>query len=218
MNIIGMGDEMRDLHINWIIPVILIILIMDFLIFNQPVFPFIALGIIAIMADIFENRNYQNKFLYFPLIAVILSLVLIITYFQMSSPSYNGNLIYDYSIIGIFVILTICLVYWLFSKMKKYQKTVSIYQDAIKINPKDTKAWNNEGTALAGINEYQKAMKCFDKVLEIDHKDGSAWHNKGVILEKLRKPQEALKYYDKALELDPKLEKAKKTGKIILES
>jgi len=189
---------------------------------NQPVSPLaiiiIALGIISIITRSFVNRQYQNKFLYFSIIPIIVAIVLIFTYFQTSTPSYKGNTISDYGLVGIFVLVTSLLVYMSFREMKNYQKAIAIYDDALKINPKDTTALNNKGTALISLNKYQEAIKCFEKALEIDPKDASVLHNKGVNLEKLGKHQDAIKYYDRALELDPQFEGAKKSGKFILEN
>jgi tetratricopeptide (TPR) repeat protein len=105
-----------------------------------------------------------------------------------------------------------------FNINRKQSQEIIEYNKTLKINSKDTTAWNNKGTVFAKIGRYQEAINCFDKVLEIDPMDAGAWHNKGVIFDNLRNPKEAIKHYDKALALDPKLEKAKQTGKIILES
>lgn len=178
----------------------------------------LAVSIILFMTAIFINRKYQNRTLYFSLVILILVLMLIFTYLQVSTPIYKGNKILDYSIAVIFVLMTFLLVYDLKYKMDKYQEAVAIYDDSLKTNPQDTISWNNKGAALISINEYQEAIECFDKALKIHPKDAAALHNKGVSLEKLGKHQEAIKYYDQALAQDPTFEQAKKDGKIILEN
>ena len=205
-----------------IFQIILFLFIASASLFNPPVSIFdvtiIGFMIIGTITYIFEIRHYQNKVLNFTMLSIIVALVLIITNYQISSPFYSGDIIFDYITVGIFVLGTGFLIYWLLGEMKIYQKTILKYDNSLKINPEDTTALNNKATALISLKKYQEAMKCFEKAMKIDPLDAIVWHNKGVNLEKLGKHQEALKYYDKALELDPKFEVSKKSGKIILES
>ena len=37
---------------------------------------------------------------------------------------------------------------------------------AIEINPQNSMAWNNKGSALAHLNKYDEAIKAYDKAIE----------------------------------------------------
>lgn len=104
--------------------------------------------------------------------------------------------------------MILLLIHDLVSKIKKIEP-ITIYDEALKINPKDIKMLNNKGVVFVLLDEYKKAIRCFDQALKIDPEDAVLWHNKGVALTGLGKHQEALIYYDKALELNPRLDPAK---------
>ena len=58
---------------------------------------------------------------------------------------------------------------------KKQSQEITEYNKILKLNSKDTTAWNNKGTVFAKIGRYQVAIKCFDKALEIDPIDDDNW-------------------------------------------
>ncbi|HEX3012915.1 MAG TPA: tetratricopeptide repeat protein [Methanobacterium sp.] len=101
--------------------------------------------------------------------------------------------------------------------VRKYQKAVEPYENAIKANPEDTAAWNNKGATIAKFKAYQAAVQCFNRAIEINPKEAAALYNIGVVLMELGNLQEALKYYNVAQELDPGFKNAKKSGEMILE-
>ena len=144
--------------------------------------------------------------------------MLVLISIQTSLQSYKENIIYFYTITGLFTLFIIWVPYIFIRRMEQYQETTKIYDKTLEINPHDSEVWNNKGTALTEMGEYLEAIKCFDRSIEIDPNNAAAGHNKGVGLEKRGKHQKAIKYYDKALELDPKFETTKKTGQIILKN
>jgi hypothetical protein len=85
-----------------------------------------AFAILYLITSTFVNIKYQYKNLYYSLIAVILVLVLIITYSQISVGSYQGNSTFDHFIIGFFVFVTILTAYGIKLKMDKYQESIVI--------------------------------------------------------------------------------------------
>jgi tetratricopeptide (TPR) repeat protein len=89
--------------------------------------------------------------------------------------------------------------------LNKSDEAIKSYEKTIKINPKDSKAWNNKGLALYNLNKSNEAIKAFDKAIEINSQDSDAWYNKGITLAKLGKFDEAIKAYVKATEINPQL-------------
>ena len=70
-----------------------------------------GMGILSIILSLFENKNYNNKRLIFAVAIVILAISLVLTYFQLLSPSYSGNKLVNYSLAIIFTIMLIAIVY-----------------------------------------------------------------------------------------------------------
>jgi tetratricopeptide (TPR) repeat protein len=85
-----------------------------------------------------------------------------------------------------------------------YNEGLSILDQALRINPASTDAWNRRGLMLDKLGRYEEALKSYDKALEIDPKYFYAWYNKGLAFDALGRYDEALEHYDKALEIDPK--------------
>jgi tetratricopeptide (TPR) repeat protein len=86
---------------------------------------------------------------------------------------------------------------------KEYNNAIQCYDKALEIEPNDSKAWNNKGTALGQLGNYEEAIKCFDKALEMEPNYAKAWDNKGTAFEKLGNYEEAIQCYDKAIEIQP---------------
>jgi tetratricopeptide (TPR) repeat protein len=57
-------------------------------------------------------------------------------------------------------------------KLGKHREGIECYDKALEIDPKDSDAWNNKGTALGKLGRYNEAIECFDKALEIDPMHG----------------------------------------------
>src|SRR3989338_2266635 len=85
-----------------------------------------------------------------------------------------------------------------------YQEALSLFDEALEIDPKLAPAWYNKGVALGNLCRYEEAITCCEKALEIDPKYTSAWNNKGVALNNLGRYEEAITCCEKALEIDPK--------------
>ena len=84
-----------------------------------------------------------------------------------------------------------------------HQEAIVCYDEALKINPKDEKAWVNKGAALAALGMHQEAIVCFDEALKINPKHEVAWNNKGYTFYNLGRYQEAIVCYDEALKINP---------------
>jgi len=82
------------------------------------------------------------------------------------------------------------------------------YDNATKLNPNSTKAWNNKGIALADLGNYTGSINCFERAIEINSSLAEAYNNKGASLDNLGSHSEALKCYDNATKLDPLLAEA----------
>jgi tetratricopeptide (TPR) repeat protein len=67
-----------------------------------------------------------------------------------------------------------------FYQKKEYEKAISAYNKAIKLNPKLVKAYNNRGIAILVTGLYEKAIADFTKAIELNPKYGKAYNNRAV--------------------------------------
>lgn len=85
-----------------------------------------------------------------------------------------------------------------------YQQALQYYEKALKLDPKNARAWNNKGKALGWLGRDEEAIKSYEKAIELDPKYAPTWDNKGWALDRLDRDEEAIICFDKALGLDPK--------------
>ena len=57
----------------------------------------------------------------------------------------------------------------------KLDESIDLYYKAIEMDPKNTEAYYNRGSAYCSKKEYDKAIKDFQKVLKIDPKNAEAY-------------------------------------------
>jgi tetratricopeptide (TPR) repeat protein len=69
--------------------------------------------------------------------------------------------------------------------LNKYLETIENYNEAIKLNPRDSSLFNNKGTALHHLKKYKEAIEYYDKALELDPKYTNARENKELALKLL---------------------------------
>jgi tetratricopeptide (TPR) repeat protein len=89
-----------------------------------------------------------------------------------------------------------------------YLKGMNYYDEAIKLNPNSTNAWNRKGIALAEIGDYTGSIACFDRAIKINSSQAEAWNNKGVSLDYWGKHRESMDCYDEAIKINPLLAEA----------
>jgi tetratricopeptide (TPR) repeat protein len=86
----------------------------------------------------------------------------------------------------------------------KHPEALDASDRAIRIDPRNSAAWLNKGTALQNLDRYDEAIGCYDRAIEINPSYASAWNNKGTALDDLERYDESLACYNCALELDPR--------------
>jgi tetratricopeptide (TPR) repeat protein len=95
-------------------------------------------------------------------------------------------------------------------KFKKgdYQGAVAAYNQALRINPNYTQAYNNRGSARYSLGDKQGAITDFNQALQINPNLANAYYNRGVARYDLGDNQGAIADYDQALRIDPNLANA----------
>jgi tetratricopeptide (TPR) repeat protein len=50
----------------------------------------------------------------------------------------------------------------------KYDKAMEAFDYAIRLDPNDTTAWNDKGSALFQLGKYNESITCFDEAIRLD--------------------------------------------------
>jgi hypothetical protein len=87
------------------------------------------------------------------------------------------------------------------NKLKRYEESLSYYDQAIKLKSDYAKAWNNKGVSLNKLKRYEESLSYYDQAIKLKSDYAEAWNNKGVSLNKLKRYEESLSYYDQAIKL-----------------
>ena len=87
--------------------------------------------------------------------------------------------------------------------LKRDQEALDAYEQAIDLDPKYARAYNNKGNALRDLKRDQEALDAFEQAIDLDPKYALAYTNKGNALRNLKRDQEALAAYEQAIHVDP---------------
>ena len=85
----------------------------------------------------------------------------------------------------------------------EYQKSISIFNRIIELDPKNFKAHYNLGVAFFNLDRFEEALNSYKIAISIkpDYKHG--YYNIGLLYEATENLEDAIKAYEKALEIDP---------------
>lgn len=85
----------------------------------------------------------------------------------------------------------------------KNENALTIFEQIIKEDPKNTMAWNNKGVALRKLGKLNEAIDCYNIVLGIDSKQIQALLNKARVFKIQKKFDLALFIYEDILDVEP---------------
>lgn len=85
----------------------------------------------------------------------------------------------------------------------RYHEAISLFDLALKTDPKLIEALSRKGIALISIGKYNEASDYFDKYLSVNPFDADVLNHKGSLLNLQGNREEALEYFDKALDTHP---------------
>jgi eukaryotic-like serine/threonine-protein kinase len=87
---------------------------------------------------------------------------------------------------------------------RRYDRAISLYDQALRIDPNDPDLWKGRGASLYSLHEYQDALRAFNKGIELAPNDSDLFNNSGLVMLALGQADKALSYFDKALSMSPK--------------
>ena len=90
-----------------------------------------------------------------------------------------------------------------FHNAKRYDESLTCYNEALKINPDFAKCLISRGLLLDDMGKKEEALQDYNKALEINPDYAICLHNRGILLKEMGKNEEALQNYNKALEINP---------------
>ena len=92
---------------------------------------------------------------------------------------------------------------------QKYYKAISIFTDAIDLDPTWADAWNKRATVFYMVGEFQKSQNDIDKVLVLEQRHFGALAGQGLVNIQLKNYEKAIKSYEKAQEIYPAMRSPK---------
>lgn len=93
-----------------------------------------------------------------------------------------------------------------YRKLDNPQKALEYFNEAIKINPYNSKAWHFKTGILIKRNSQGDAIRDADDALRADPNNANAWYVKTLIYQNQEKYDEALESCNKAIELDTQID------------
>jgi tetratricopeptide (TPR) repeat protein len=87
---------------------------------------------------------------------------------------------------------------------KEYDKAITDYSEALKLQPKLIPAYINRGIAWRDKEKYDKAIADFDEAIKLDPKIAAVYFHRGTAWGEKREYLKAITDYDRSIELNPK--------------
>ena len=91
----------------------------------------------------------------------------------------------------------------IYNTQGRKEDALKAFDNATKLNPISSEAWNNKGNAFYDLGKYKEALKAYDESIRLDPNSAKTWTNKGNTLGHQGKYEDAIEAYDEAIRLDP---------------
>ncbi len=86
---------------------------------------------------------------------------------------------------------------------KNFLEAIDSYQEAVRLRPNNSIAWNKMGIAHHQLMQLGEAKKCYEKAVKLNRKYAEAINNLGTIYYTAKNYSKAIRYYKQALALAP---------------
>jgi len=92
---------------------------------------------------------------------------------------------------------------------QKLLRAISVFTEAIELDPTWAEAWNKRATVLYMVGEFQKSQNDIDRVLELEKRHFGALAGQGLVNIQLQNYEKAIKSYQMAEEIYPAMKSPK---------
>jgi tetratricopeptide (TPR) repeat protein len=92
---------------------------------------------------------------------------------------------------------------WELAEKRRFAAAVGAWNEALKLNPADSRAHYNQGIALAMTGRFNEAIAQYQMALESNPDFAEVHNNLGVALARTGKVDDAIAHYRKAVDLNP---------------
>ncbi len=89
-------------------------------------------------------------------------------------------------------------------QLKKYDSAISYFEEAIKLNPNFSEAYNNLGNTKKRVGKIDEAISCFEKAIQLKENNIEAYFNLANIYKENKNFYELIKIYEKILSFNQK--------------
>jgi tetratricopeptide (TPR) repeat protein len=93
---------------------------------------------------------------------------------------------------------------------EQYDRAIQDYNQAIKLNPKDSFPFNNRGNAYFNKGEYDRAIQDYTQAIKLNPTFAMAYNGRGAAYAGKGQYDSAIQSYDQAIKLKPDFELAVK--------
>jgi tetratricopeptide (TPR) repeat protein len=100
----------------------------------------------------------------------------------------------------------------MYKELKKYDKAIEDFQEAIYLNFKSTNTYNDLGGSYYNQNKYEKAIEFYNEAIKSDSEFDEGYNNLGNAYYNTQKYDLAIYNYKKAIELKPKYNRYRYLG------
>jgi tetratricopeptide (TPR) repeat protein len=90
-----------------------------------------------------------------------------------------------------------------YAALRRYEKAIEDYSNAISLHPRFQGAYNNRANALSALARYPEAINDYSQVLALDANHVGAYYNRGVSFAKLGQFERAVDDVTEAIRLEP---------------
>ena len=100
--------------------------------------------------------------------------------------------------------------YWLkkgntLNNLRHYEEALAAYEQAIRLDPKFARAYNDKGWTLSNLMRLEEAVADFEQAIRLDPNYAIAYTNKGYAFNGLKRFEEAVAAFEQAIRLKPNL-------------
>ena len=98
---------------------------------------------------------------------------------------------------------------WKFWDEKNFNVAKNLFDETIRLNSQNARAWYGRGTSYDELGQYEQAIQDLNKSIELNPNYAKAYNNRGNAYRHLKQYERAIQDYTRSIQLDPNYDKAR---------